>query len=76
MLKKTDERGTLILGAHSHLVNEKASNDERIKTEVVVIGAGPAGSTAAKVFADNGVRVLLIDKSSFPRDKPCGGGLT
>lgn len=76
MLKKIDARNRSSIGVHSHLVNEKASNDKRIKTEVVVIGAGPAGSTAAKVLADNGVRVLLIDKSSFPRDKPCGGGLT
>jgi len=43
--------------------------------EVVVVGAGPAGSTAAKVLAEKGVKVLLIDKSKFPRDKPCGGGL-
>jgi len=46
-----------------------------MKYEVVVVGAGPAGSTAAKVLAEKGVKVLLIDKSKFPRDKPCGGGL-
>ncbi len=45
------------------------------KPEVIVVGAGPAGSTAAKVLAENGVSVLLVDKHSFPRDKPCGGGL-
>ena len=43
--------------------------------DVVVIGAGPAGSTAAKFLAEKKVNVLLIDKSEFPRDKPCGGGL-
>lgn len=46
-----------------------------MKYEVVVVGAGPAGSTAAKVLAEKGIKVLLIDKSKFPRDKPCGGGI-
>jgi len=44
--------------------------------DVVIVGAGPAGATAAKFFAEKGEKVLLIDKSSFPRDKPCGGGLS
>ena len=43
--------------------------------DVVVVGAGPAGSTAAKFLSEKGVRVLLIDKDKFPRDKPCGGGI-
>lgn len=43
--------------------------------DIVVIGAGPAGSTAAKTLAEQGLSVLLIDKEKFPRDKPCGGGL-
>ncbi len=43
--------------------------------DVVVVGAGPAGSTAAKFLSEKGVKVLLIDKDKFPRDKPCGGGL-
>jgi geranylgeranyl reductase family protein len=44
--------------------------------DVAVIGAGPAGSTAAYCLARARARVLLIDKARFPRDKPCGGGLT
>ena len=44
--------------------------------DVVVIGAGPAGSTAAYRLARAGARVLLVDKAGFPRDKPCGGGVT
>jgi geranylgeranyl reductase family protein len=44
--------------------------------DAVVVGAGPAGSTAAHLLADAGVSVLLIDRATFPRDKPCGGGLT
>jgi geranylgeranyl reductase family protein len=44
--------------------------------EVAVIGAGPAGSVTAIHLARGGARVLLLDKARFPRDKPCGGGLT
>src|SRR4051812_50141992 len=44
--------------------------------DAVVLGAGPAGSTAAHLLAREGVRVLLVDRTTFPRDKPCGGGLT
>src|SRR5690242_6253406 len=44
--------------------------------DVAVIGAGPGGSTAAHRLARAGARVLLIDKATFPRDKPCGGGVT
>jgi geranylgeranyl reductase family protein len=44
--------------------------------DVAILGGGPAGSTAAYRFARAGVRVLLLDKATFPRDKPCGGGVT
>jgi geranylgeranyl reductase family protein len=44
--------------------------------DVLVVGAGPAGSATAIHLARGGARVLLADKASFPRDKPCGGGLT
>jgi geranylgeranyl reductase family protein len=40
--------------------------------DAVVVGAGPAGSVAALVLARAGVRVALIDKAAFPRDKACG----
>jgi geranylgeranyl reductase family protein len=44
--------------------------------DVLVVGAGPAGSAAAMHLARGGARVLLADRARFPRDKPCGGGLT
>lgn len=43
--------------------------------DVAIVGAGPAGSTAAIFLSKKGFKVALIDKSDFPRDKPCGGGL-
>jgi geranylgeranyl reductase family protein len=45
-------------------------------TDVLVVGAGPAGSAAAAWAARNGLDVLLADAARFPRDKPCGDGLT
>jgi geranylgeranyl reductase family protein len=44
--------------------------------DAIVVGGGPAGSTTAYRLADAGTSVLLVDKASFPRDKPCGGGVT
>lgn len=44
--------------------------------DVIIVGAGPAGSTAAYRLAGQGARVALLDKARFPRDKPCGGGIT
>jgi geranylgeranyl reductase family protein len=44
--------------------------------DVAVVGAGPAGSTAAQRLAAAGAKVLLVDRATFPRDKPCGGGVT
>ena len=44
--------------------------------DVAIVGGGPAGSVAAFRLARAGKRVLLVDRATFPRDKPCGGGVT
>ena len=44
--------------------------------DVIVIGAGPGGATVSRYLASLGLEVLMIDKDSFPRDKPCGGGFS
>lgn len=49
---------------------------DTMSTDVLVVGAGPAGSAAATWAARSGREVLLADAASFPRDKPCGDGLT
>ena len=44
--------------------------------DAIVVGAGPAGAAAARLLASARASVLLLDRARFPRDKPCGGGLT
>jgi geranylgeranyl reductase family protein len=49
---------------------------ETREADVIVVGAGPAGSTTAYYLAQAGLDVLLLEKATFPRDKICGDGLT
>ncbi|XOB92136.1 NAD(P)/FAD-dependent oxidoreductase [Pseudomonadota bacterium 24LQ007] len=44
--------------------------------DIIIVGAGPAGSTLARALEDSGKRVLIIDKQAFPRDKTCAGWVT
>ncbi|WP_328464410.1 geranylgeranyl reductase family protein [Actinoplanes sp. NBC_00393] len=46
------------------------------EADVIVVGAGPGGSAAAYHLARHGIRVLLLEKTEFPREKVCGDGLT
>jgi geranylgeranyl reductase family protein len=52
------------------------SSSAHIETDVLIVGAGPGGSTAAYHLARHGVDVTVLEKASFPREKVCGDGLT
>src|SRR3972149_4895825 len=44
--------------------------------DLIVVGAGPAGASAARTAAQHGLKTLLIEKDQVPRNKLCGGGAT
>ncbi len=50
--------------------------NQRYDADVIVVGAGPAGSSAAYWMASAGLDVLMLEKAQFPREKVCGDGLT
>jgi menaquinone-9 beta-reductase len=54
----------------------QGTSSSRLDVDVAIVGAGPAGASAATLLARAGRSVLLIDKATFPRDKCCGDGLT
>jgi menaquinone-9 beta-reductase len=62
---------TRIDGGHGAVPRHPAE-----EADVIVVGAGPAGSTTAYYLAQSGLDVLLLEKSRFPREKVCGDGLT
>ncbi len=55
---------------------DAAAVDSADTADVVIVGAGPAGSAAAYHLATAGLDVLVLEKSTFPREKVCGDGLT
>ena len=44
--------------------------------DLVIAGGGPSGAAAAWQAVQTGAKVVVLDKAEFPRDKPCGDGLT
>ena len=62
---------TAAVAAQSALVEER-----RYDADAIVVGAGPAGSAAAYWLATAGLDVALLEKTTFPREKVCGDGLT
>ena len=63
-------------GDRSRAATAASGRDRSQDADVIVVGAGPAGSTAAYHLARQGLDVLLLEKTAFPRDKVCGDGLT
>ena len=57
-------------------MSDHTANAPAHETDVLVVGAGPAGSATAAWAARSGLDVTLVDAETFPRDKPCGDGLT
>lgn len=55
---------------------EFGNGDEESRADVIVVGAGPGGATAAAYLAAGGLDVLMLEKTHFPREKVCGDGLT
>lgn len=47
----------------------------RLDAQVIVVGGGPVGSVLAMLLGRSGVQTLILEKTTFPRDKPCGEGL-
>jgi geranylgeranyl reductase family protein len=62
-------------GPQSAICNQLAISNLQFASDIVIVGAGPAGAWTACCLARRGARVLLIDPS-HPREKPCGGGIT
>ncbi|MGI8457268.1 MAG: geranylgeranyl reductase family protein [Propionibacteriaceae bacterium] len=56
--------------------SSRADGDGAIESDVIVVGAGPGGSSTATHLARRGLHVSLVEKSQFPREKVCGDGLT
>ena len=54
----------------------KSEPEQRNSADVIVVGAGPGGAATAAFCARQGLDVLLLEKSEFPREKVCGDGLT
>ena len=65
-----------VVPAESAVRPEAADGPVEAEADVIVVGAGPAGSTTAYHLARAGLTVLLLEKSAFPREKVCGDGLT
>ncbi len=65
------------MGKNGRAMSPVAEHDaSSFDTDVLVVGAGPAGSATATWAARHGLDVTLVDAETFPRDKPCGDGLT
>ncbi|ONK16205.1 putative oxidoreductase [Streptomyces sp. MP131-18] len=62
-------------GERQHIVSSENETGAEVVWDVVVVGAGPGGASAARAAAEAGRRVLLVEKAELPRYKTCGGGI-
>ncbi|WP_052849013.1 geranylgeranyl reductase family protein [Streptomyces avicenniae] len=69
------DRRTEHSGELQHIVTSEDGAGTSEVWDVVVVGAGPAGASAARAAAEAGRRVLLLEKAELPRYKTCGGGI-
>ena len=67
--------GTVRIAANTRATTINEGIHRMPDFDVIVAGAGPAGSTAARLLAAGGASVLLVDRETFPRDKCCAGWL-
>lgn len=56
-------------------IDDNLMQPEKIKTSICIIGAGPAGATASIFLCKMGIKHVIVDAASFPRDKICGDGI-
>ena len=63
-------------GPGGPVADGSSTSPSSIEADVIVVGAGPAGSATATHLARRGLEVALLDKAQFPREKVCGDGMT
>lgn len=61
---------------YPHLPTTKPLAEVNLRFDVAIVGAGPAGCAAALALRNSGLRIALIDKAAFPRDKVCGDAIS
>ena len=75
MIDSTDFQGATA-GPDTAAARTAAADPDTTRIwDLLVVGAGPAGATAARVAAESGLTVLLLERAALPRYKTCGGGL-
>ena len=72
----SDDPESVLEVAGDAAIHPEPEREPALTTDVLIVGAGPAGSAAARVLAEAGSLVTIVDKAVFPRDKCCGDGLT